>query len=276
MHRPLRRRTTAIAFTLVLLAVAPSFAQLVCPEGMAQVDDFCIDRWEAHLVGQTPYEVPTSGVAATGPGTVPQGYISGVVASNACIAAGKRLCTSVEWLRACRGPGNTIYPYGNSYVAGRCNDTRPEHPIITLFGSFIESEINNPLLNQLPDSVDPTGANAQCVSAEGVYDLHGNLEEWIADAAGTFRGGDYVEAALNGPGCLNVTTAHNTLHHEFTTGFRCCAEPVPPAPEIPAIGPGGVAALCALLLLGSAVGVWWRRRESNPRPHGVQPTRLRV
>ena len=36
--------------------------------------------------------------------------------------------------------------------------------------------------------------------------------------------GHYVMGALNGPGCLSVTTAHDVNHHDYTTGFRCCAD----------------------------------------------------
>ena len=51
-----------------------------CPSEMARVGEFCIDRWEANLVSQSPYEVPTDGTAESKAFTVPQGYISGQVA----------------------------------------------------------------------------------------------------------------------------------------------------------------------------------------------------
>lgn len=198
-----------------------------CPNGMALVESFCIDRFEAHLDGQSPYEVPTTGVAESAPGIVPQGYISGEVATAACVAAGKRLCTLDEWARACQGSDGWAYPYGDTYDAGACNVTRAEHPIISLFGSDADwstSQMNDPAINQQPDTVDPSGANPGCVSREGVYDLHGNLHEWIADPAGTFKGGFYMDAVINGPGCSYVTTAHTLDYHDYSTGFRCCAD----------------------------------------------------
>lgn len=85
--------------------------------------------------------------------------------------------------------------------------------------------MNNPQLNQLPDTVDLTGANAECVTPEGVFDLVGNLHEWTSDVSGTFRGGSYVEAYINGSGYSYVTTAHSTYYHNFSTGFRCCMDP---------------------------------------------------
>ena len=198
-----------------------------CPADMVDIDIACIDRYEAHLVGADPFAVPTAGVAATAAGEVPQGYISGEVAQAACQAAGKRLCTTDEWLRACEGPSGHVYPYGDTYVAGACNEGRATHPVIEVFGSgasWSSAELNDPRLNQLPDSLAPSGDYAACVTDEGIYDLHGNLHEWVADASGTFRGGFYVDASINGTGCSYATTAHSFDYHDYSTGFRCCAE----------------------------------------------------
>ena len=46
-----------------------------------------------------------------------------------------------------------------------------------------------------------------------------------ADPAGTFRGGFYVDTVRNGDGCLYRTTAHDRGHWDYSTGFRCCADP---------------------------------------------------
>ena len=62
------------------------------------------------------------------------------------------------------------------------------------------------------------------VPSWGVFDVHGNLHEWVADVDGTFRGGFYADAVLNGPGCLYRTTAHAGSYHDYSTGFRCCAD----------------------------------------------------
>lgn len=204
-----------------------------CPQGMALIDSqFCIDRWEASIDGQSPYLFPqpdengTPRMAKSEAGVVPQGYINEIAAQEACQQAGKRLCTSAEWLRACRGSNDWTYPYGNDYQTDACNDYREEPPIVTLYSPNEPdwSDLDNPDINQLPDTVDLTGANTSCVTPEGVYDLVGNLHEWVDDPAGTFRGGFYVEAYINGDGCLYATTAHNVSHFDFSTGFRCCAD----------------------------------------------------
>jgi formylglycine-generating enzyme len=210
-----------------------------CPAGMVLVDTFCVDRYEAALIDDTPgnngaawspYFNPGSTAvhAVSAYGAVPQGYISQIQAGMACVAAGKRLCSDTEWLRACEGPGGTTYPYGNTYVGGACNDTRATNPVIDYFGAgatFDSGELSHPCLNQLRPGLDRAGANAACVSAEGAYDLAGNLNEWTIDPAGTFRGGYYVNDIINGPGCLFTTTAHDTSYHDYSTGFRCCADP---------------------------------------------------
>lgn len=209
-----------------------------CPPGMARAGDVCIDRWEAALIlvetpdfprGWSPYLGPgTAAVrAVSAPGVVPQGHITGVQAAAACTRAGKRLCTDGEWLRACQGAAGLTYPYGDAREPGRCNDARTCHPAVQYFESTdgsVFSMIGHACLNQLPDGLARTGAHPGCVSEDGAFDLMGNLHEWTADPAGTFRGGFYVDTTINGNGCLYRTTAHDTGHADYSTGFRCCAD----------------------------------------------------
>jgi hypothetical protein len=206
-----------------------------CPAGMVPVDTFCVDRYEATLVKVTdgkpwsPYFNPGMEQvrAVSVKGAVPQGYIDQQQAKAACLEAGKRLCSDQEWLRACRGPQKLTYPYGNTLKQGVCNDHRSVHPAVEYFGttdSWIFSELDNACLNQLASALDAAGDNPGCVTADGAFDMMGNLHEWTADPAGTFRGGYYVDTVKNGPGCLYATTAHNVFHWDYSTGFRCCAD----------------------------------------------------
>ena len=41
---------------------------------------------------------------------------------------------------------------------------------------------------------------------------------------GTFRGGYYQDTHRNGDGCTYRTTAHDVSYHDYSTGFRCCAD----------------------------------------------------
>lgn len=212
-----------------------------CPAEMVLVAGrVCVDRWEAALeavgidggvMAWSPYENPgTRRVRAVSRAAqVPQGYIAGEQAERACAASGKRLCALDEWLSACRGPANLVYPYGDAYVRRRCNEGRTPHPVVQFFGTstgvFTFTNMNNPGINMQADTVARTGTFRDCVSPWGAYDMVGNLHEWIADPAGTFKGGFYVDAEINGRGCLYTTTAHAFTYHDYSTGFRCCAAP---------------------------------------------------
>jgi hypothetical protein len=221
-----------------------------CPDEMALVEhagalgeNVCVDRWEGSIVETTldgqeipwsPYEPIASGApvkAVSKPGVVPQGYISQREAQEACSAAGKRLCTSTEWVTACEGPDSTQYPYGASEDPKACN-TKGQSPLRRVFGSlrhaaFSLLAMNNPLLNKLPGTVAKTGAFDKCTNEYGLYDMVGNLHEWTADdngATGVFRGGYYLDTTVNGKGCGYATTAHGTWYHDYSTGFRCCKD----------------------------------------------------
>ena len=210
-----------------------------CPSGMVPVtEDLCVDRYEASLVEVladgssaewSPFHNPGARRvrALSREGAVPQAYIDGVRARAACEEAGKRLCTDTEWLRACQGSEGFTYPYGNTRRTGVCNDHRARHPAAERFGtteSWIYSRLDDACIDQLPMSLATSGAFDGCVSESGALDMMGNLHEWTADPAGTFRGGYYVDTVINGNGCLYRTTAHDMGHWDYSTGFRCCAD----------------------------------------------------
>jgi hypothetical protein len=222
-----------------------------CPAEMALVKraqgPYCVDRWEASLVTAGAREWPANRridgheakvKAESVAGRVPQGYISGVQAAAACESAGKRLCEIDEWVRACRGPSGTRYPYGPLRKPGVCNDRfrkLDHHPVVTLFKRFGPPDadasamwsprwMNDPRLFELPHSVAPAGAFEGCTNDYGVFDMVGNLHEWVADEEGTFLGGFFMDTFQNGEGCEYRTVAHPFDYHDYSTGFRCCAD----------------------------------------------------
>jgi hypothetical protein len=90
------------------------------------------------------------------------------------------------------------------------------------------AKLNDPGLGQVEGALARTGDHAQCVNGFGVFDMVGNLHEWVATDAsiphGTFQGGYYLDTSLNGDGCAYRTVAHAHDYHDYSTGFRCCAE----------------------------------------------------
>ncbi len=213
-----------------------------CPPEMVLIANrVCIDRWEAALVqvlagGATqpwsPYVSPdaTRVREVSRADVVPQGYISGAQAAGACREANKRLCTRSEWLAGCQGPRTNTYPFGNMQVMGACNVGRAVHPLVSFYGRndpsiFTYESMNNPGINQQANSLARTGQYLRCVTDTGLFDMYGNLHEWLDEPDGTFKGGFYADTNTNGPGCLYTTTAHNFTYHDYSTGFRCCADP---------------------------------------------------
>jgi sulfatase modifying factor 1 len=246
--RALRREASRLLPVMVLCTVSVALLGLVpgrrrrCPAGSVSIAGmYCIDAYEGSLLellprGRThpwsPYLPPERDRryrARSQRGVTPQGYISQVAAGRACAAAGKRLCTEVEWERACRGPSPSQWPYGPAYQRGRCNDGR-EGPVGRIFGRgdvFHEREMNDPRLNQLPGTLARSGTHARCRNRYGVFDMVGNLHEWTAtvrNGRGVFRGGYYVDVRINGDGCGYTTRAHGVGYHDYSTGFRCCAD----------------------------------------------------
>ncbi len=252
----------------------PSIAKPACGESMVRVDGYCIDRYEAYLVRRNPngervphpyFERPEAGAvyeAKNERGAFPQAYVSRVESSAACANAGKRLCTIAEWRGACEGPKHTIYPYGETRRAGLCNTDRP-HLLSLRFGADAHrwryEDFNDPALDQEPGFLARAGAFDGCVGDLGVYDLVGNVHEWVSDDVdralvdrlgiapdptephssggrplrsfqpwqpgnGVFMGGFYSTREENGAGCGFITIAHDPGYHDYSTGFRCCAD----------------------------------------------------
>jgi Sulfatase-modifying factor enzyme 1 len=157
---------------------------------------------------------------------VPQGYLSKTLAETACSNAGKRLCTLDEWTLACRGQHGTKFPYGPSYRADACNVFRQAHPGMTLHGSF-SVDLLDPRLNQVTEAgkplLRPTGGTETCKSQWGddtVYDMVGNLDEWVDEPGGTFVGGFYARPTRQG--CESKITAHAPRYLDYSVGTRCC------------------------------------------------------
>jgi sulfatase modifying factor 1 len=211
-----------------------------CPPNMASVGKFCIDRYEASLVeilpngDERPFDSFTLAQghvvrAVSERGVFPHGYVSEVQAKDACARSGKRLCKPDEWRKACMGPSPTTFGYGNTRVSGRCND-HGTSPMLSVMQVRVDrpwtwtyDKMNDPRLNQAPSTLARTGEHASCTNGYGVYDMVGNLHEWVDDPDGTFQGGYYLDTHVNGDGCTYRTTAHGASYHDYSTGFRCCA-----------------------------------------------------
>ncbi|MCS6900739.1 MAG: formylglycine-generating enzyme family protein [Polyangiaceae bacterium] len=189
-----------------------------CPADMAAVEGFCIDRYEApNQLGALPLAMQT---AQDGEAW--------------CQERGKRLCTEAEWLRACEGSTKRTYPYGDVYEPHRCNDDKTWIPPNWGTLATWPSEAAKTEAAKLYQA-DPSGARAGCVSEDGVYDLTGNVAEWVVRSFPTQKNYEHVLKGCywskcyggSNPSCLFVNGAHPGHFRTYEAGFRCCLGPLP-------------------------------------------------
>ncbi len=133
-----------------------------CPDDMVPVAASCVDRYEAPNVrGEVPYSLQTA-----------------YDGEAWCAGRGKRLCRQDEWERACEGPHGRLYPYGNEHRDGVCNDDRPW---ILVHWKALARWPRDAAVDEATRllQADMSGARADCVTEEGVYDMTGNVAEWV-------------------------------------------------------------------------------------------------
>ena len=165
-------------------------------------------------------------MATSRPGMVPSGYLDGNTAEKVCERAGKRLCTTDEWTTACRGQSNRQFPYGEHYEHGTCNVFREAHPAVILHADASIGHMD-PRLNLVEGPEGPllrrTGTTPNCASVWGkdsIYDMVGNLDEWVDDGPGAFLGGFFARPTRSG--CDARITAHPKQYADYSLGVRCC------------------------------------------------------
>ncbi len=139
-------------------------------------------------------------------GAIPLSGVTQEQASALCQERGHRLCSELEWERACKGPDNHVYEYGDHYRPDVC-------------GTGAEPRML------------PVGLRVACRSDFGVHDMHGSLWEWTDSAWGrgthgtlvTVRGGNAPAGEVAGR-CANAL-GRSPSAKAPSIGFRCCAGP---------------------------------------------------
>ncbi len=166
--------------------------------------------------------------AVSEPGRVPNAYLDLEAARRACESAGKYLCKKRQWLMACRSERGTRQPYGEDFDPARCNLAAPIHPGVVLHGKAA-LDGRDPRLNLVEHAgramLRPTGTLLGCASAwegDAVWDMAGNLDEWIDDPAGTFVGGFYARETHWG--CDARVEIHSADYYDYSLGARCCRD----------------------------------------------------
>ncbi len=137
-------------------------------------------------------------------------------AEQYCAHAGGRICTEEEWLDACRGTDGRGFPYGTTFDAEACNVRSA--PVTAA---------------DRPQGTAPVGGHARCEGGlSGLFDMAGNVAEWVQSCSGTyckFRGAGYIS---NDPvdlfaGCSGVCSGNDKGFQSGVVGIRCCRDESP-------------------------------------------------
>ena len=155
-------------------------------------------------------------------------------AKNAAASIGKRLCTAREWTLAAEGPHMHPLPYGDGYHRDGtiCNFDRPLH-----INQMNAKRPDDSVSQAMREMLVPSGSMPDCHSDYGVYDMAGNIDEWVINEGGgacTDRSTGNCISGLKGGHMLHVrnasrpmTTAHGPGFGWWETGARFCKETSP-------------------------------------------------
>jgi hypothetical protein len=162
-------------------------------------------------------------------GKIPRVMVTWWDAKKLCEVDGKRLCRDDEWTLACEGAEMLPYSYGWKRDKTACNiDHTWMKPNDTELFSKDPERMERELA-RISKRL-PNGSMARCVSPYGVYDMTGNVDEWVDRIGGhpraepfvsTFKGGHWVGGARNR--CRPETATHDPDFYWYAEGFRCCA-----------------------------------------------------
>ena len=138
-------------------------------------------------------------------GRAPKVKSSWAQADASCKARGKRLCSEMEWERACKGKTGTRFPFGNQFEDGVCNLST----------------------DSSTGKVGLAGAFQRCRSGFGVADMAGNVAEWTSskwssDVPDKVVKGGAADQGMYSGRCGDRANESASTRSD-TLGFRCCA-----------------------------------------------------
>ena len=184
---------------------------------------YCMDRYEyPNKVGEKPMVL-----------------VDFREATKLCEAQGKRLCTPAEFNFACEGEDMQPYATGFERDPAKCNidkEWRKRTHDLLPYEECMKNERCAEHFARL-DQRHAIGEKKTCVSPFGVYDLNGNVNEWVFVPWGEhpFRGA--IKGGWWGPvrnRCRPIVTSHDEKYTGYEVGFRCCKDAAGAPPTKPA------------------------------------------
>jgi sulfatase modifying factor 1 len=181
---------------------------------------FCMDRFEfPNVVGELP-RVLTPWTDA----------------KKMCAEKGKRLCSVDEFNFACEGPEMLPYVYGfdRDVDAKICNIDKPyrvpdhQHQMKTYDKCLLDPRCSAEMTRI--DQREKIGERTTCVSWAGVFDLNGNVNEWVEIPHGKPPNRSGLKGGWWGPvrsRCRPTVDFHKEDDYGYEQGFRCCSDAKP-------------------------------------------------
>src|SRR6185436_16310220 len=126
---------------------------------------FCMDR----------YEWPNQ------KGALPRTLTPWPEAQALCASVGKRVCLEDEFTFACEGEAMKPHVYGFERDPTACNIDRPYIQRTFSYAKW-DACMADAACKAEFDRLDqrvPSGSMPRCVSDDGVFDLNGNVNEWV-------------------------------------------------------------------------------------------------
>jgi formylglycine-generating enzyme len=200
----------AVASTAASAPASSAAPVVTIPAGSLTAGTSCVDHprvsneeMEGEAIAMTEFDIDVYPYP-NDPATPPKTNVTQAEAKALCEARGRRLCTELEWERACKGPQNTMYEKGNRYDPKACPDGQggPKAP----------------------------NTSESCKSAFGAAAMHGFVWEWTSSDWG--RGKDPPQGAIATRGgfgpvpYVNMRCANGAGRAPDkkgpNMGFRCC------------------------------------------------------
>ena len=176
------------------------------PAHRVHLDAFYLDTHEVtqkqfqKVMGRNPSEF-------TG-GTLPVDSVTWYEARDYCARLGKRLPTEAEWEKAAKAGRSTLYPWGNTMHSGKAN----------FCDKHCDKRWNDEKFDDGYGYTAPVGSFA--ANAFGLFDMAGNVYEWVEDWYSIDYYRDGPQKSPKGPPAGSQRVMRGGSWINYSTGVR--------------------------------------------------------
>lgn len=187
-----------------------------CLSPKRELKRFCIDRYEwPNRAREKPRVLTQWGEA-----------------QQLCAGVDKRLCAETEWLFACEGEAMLPFTTGFERDPTACVVDRLYVQPVGLFLRWEACQKNPKCVAAFGrvDQREAAGSFARCRSPFGVFDMNGNVNEWVEVPGFRYPKRSGLKGGWWGPvrnRCRPTVRFHKEDDWGYEVGFRCCRNASP-------------------------------------------------